>query len=203
MVIAIVGSGGKTTLLKTLAQTYRSQGKTVFVTTTTHMFIEEDTLLTDDADHIIQTLQEKGYAMAGIAEKNKIKMLSEETYRKVCSYADIVLVEADGSKHMPLKYPASHEPNIPDNADEIIVVAGLHGLHQPASSVCHRLELVKGCLHIEDHTIIKPEHIVKLIKEGYIIPLTNRYPQKKVTVHLHSDGLVEQTAIMHWILSQL
>ena len=203
MVIAIVGSGGKTTLLKTLAQTYRSQGKTVFVTTTTHMFIEEDTLLTDDADHIIQTLQEKGYVMAGIAEKNKIKMLSEETYHKVCSFADIVLVEADGSKHMPLKYPASHEPNIPDNADEIIVVAGLHGLHQPASSVCHRLELVKGCLHIEDHTIIKPKHIVKLLKEGYIIPLTNRYPQKKVTVHLHSDGSVEQTAIMHWILSQL
>lgn len=203
MVIAIVGSGGKTTLLKTLAQTYRSQGKTVFVTTTTHMFIEEDTLLTDDAEHIIQTLQEKGYAMAGIAEKNKIKMLSEETYRKVCSYADIVLVEADGSKHMPLKYPASHEPNIPDNADEIIVVAGLHGLHQPASSVCHRLELVKDCLHIEDHTIIQPEHIVKLLKEGYIIPLTNRYPHKKVTVHLHSDGSVEQTAIMHWILSQL
>ena len=45
MIIAVVGSGGKTTLLKKLAEQYRSQVKTVFVTTTTHMLIEEDTLL--------------------------------------------------------------------------------------------------------------------------------------------------------------
>ena len=66
MSIAVVGSGGKTTLIKKLAARYRSQGRTVFVTTTTHMFIEEDTLLTDDADTIIGALRETGYAMAGI-----------------------------------------------------------------------------------------------------------------------------------------
>ena len=39
MIIAVVGSGGKTTLIKKLAEQYRAQGKKVFVTTTTHMFI--------------------------------------------------------------------------------------------------------------------------------------------------------------------
>ena len=48
MIISIVGSGGKTTLLKKLAAQYRSEGKCVFVTTTTHMFLEENMLLTDD-----------------------------------------------------------------------------------------------------------------------------------------------------------
>ena len=38
MIIAVIGSGGKTSLIRALAAQYRSQGKTVFVTTTTHMF---------------------------------------------------------------------------------------------------------------------------------------------------------------------
>ena len=71
MIIAVVGSGGKTTLIKKLAAKYRSAGKTVLVTTTTHMFIEADTLLTDDADTILHTLTETGYAMAGVPQDRK------------------------------------------------------------------------------------------------------------------------------------
>ena len=148
MIKAIVGSGGKTTLLKKMTEQYRAQGRTVFVTTTTHMFIEEDTLLTDDADTIIRALKDKGYAMAGIPDGIKFKALSEETYAAVCAHADVVLVEADGSKHMPLKYPNNTEPVIPDNVEEIIVVCGLSALGQKAKEVCHRLELVKDCLGI-------------------------------------------------------
>jgi xanthine dehydrogenase accessory factor len=45
MIKAVVGSGGKTTLIHQLAKQYRKAGKKVFVTTTTKMLIEEDTLL--------------------------------------------------------------------------------------------------------------------------------------------------------------
>ena len=78
MVIAIVGSGGKTTLLKQMAKEYRAAGKKVFVTTTTHMFQEDDTLITDDPEIILRTLERDGYVMAGIREGDKIKGLSEE-----------------------------------------------------------------------------------------------------------------------------
>ena len=182
MITAVVGSGGKTTLLKALAEKYRAQGNTVFVTTTTHMFIEEDTLLTDDADVIIQALHDKGCVMAGIADGIKFKALSDETYAAVCSHADVVLVEADGSKQMPLKYPNSTEPVIPENADEIIVVYGANALGQKAKDVCHRLELVKRCLEIEDDTIMTLSHVEKLIQEGYLKPLREKYPEKKITV---------------------
>ena len=47
MIIAVVGSGGKTSLIRQLAAQYRQEGKTVLITTTTHMYIEADTLLTD------------------------------------------------------------------------------------------------------------------------------------------------------------
>ncbi len=195
MIKAIVGSGGKTTLLKTLAQQYRCQGKTVFVTTTTHMFIEEDTLLTDDAETIIKVLKDTGYAMAGIPEDIKFTALSEETYAAVCAHADVVLVEADGSKHMPLKYPNSTEPAIPDNAQEIIVVCGLNALGQKAKDCCHRLELVKECLGIDDDTIITPAHVQKLVTEGYLNPLRQKYPDKKITIVPLRDGSLYQRTL--------
>ena len=73
MIIAVVGSGGKTTLIKKLAAQYRSAGKTVFVTTTTHMFAEDTTLLTDDADVVIHSLQ-KNYGVK-LMDLNMLMML--------------------------------------------------------------------------------------------------------------------------------
>ena len=195
MIIAVVGSGGKTTLIKKLAEQYRQEGKTVFVTTSTHMFIEEDTLLTDDADTILRRLAQTGYAMAGIAEGEKIKALSPATFEAVCSFADVVLVEADGSKGLPLKYPNASEPVIPENADEVMVVCGLNAIGQKAKDVCHRLELVKACLGIEDETIITPAHIQKLVTDGYLDPLRVAYPNAKITCTPRHDGSLYQRAI--------
>jgi len=195
MIIAVVGSGGKTTLIKKLASRYRSEGKTVLITTTTHMFLEEDTLLTDDAGAIMHALTETGYAMAGISDGEKIKPLSRETFDAVCHCADVVLVEADGSKRLPLKYPNATEPVIPENADEIIVVCGLNALGQKAKDVCHRLELVKECLGIDDNTVITPAHIQKLVTEGYLKPLRAAYPNVNIRVRPRHDGSLYQRAI--------
>ena len=195
MIIAVVGSGGKTTLLKKMAAQYRKAGKSVFVTTTTHMFIEDDTVLTDDADVIIRRLKENGYVMAGVQEGEKIKGLSRNTYEAVCTVADVVLVEADGSKCLPLKFPNASEPVIPENTDEIVVVCGLNAIGQPAKDVCHRLELVKACLGIEDDTTITPEHIQKLVTDGYLKSLRKAYPKAKITLSPRHDGTLYQRAI--------
>ena len=195
MILAVVGSGGKTTLIKKMAADYRKQGKTVFVTTTTHMFIEEDTLLTDDADTIIRRLKENGYAMAGIPEGEKIKALSRKTYDAVCAFADVVLVEADGSKRLPLKYPNAFEPVIPENADEIIVVCGLNAIGQQAKDVCHRLDEVKACLGIRDDTVITAAHVQKLVTDGYLNPLRAAYPKTKITLIPRHDGSLYQRTI--------
>ena len=183
MIVAVVGSGGKTTLIKKLAEQYRAEGKSVLVTTTTHMFIEADTLLTDDADTILRTLKETGYAMAGLPVGEKISALSPETFRTVSNHADVVLVEADGSKHMPLKFPNATEPVIPPKTEEIIVVWGPHGLGKPAREVCHRLELVMACLGINEDTPITREHVSQLLEKGYLKPLRQQYPDAKILVY--------------------
>ena len=195
MIIAVVGSGGKTTLIKKLAARYRREGKTVLVTTTTHMFIEEDTLLTDDAEQIISAIQETGYAMAGVPDGIKIKALSRETFEAVCACADVVLVEADGSKHMPLKYPNDTEPVIPEHTAEIIVVCGMNAIGRRAREVCHRLELVKSCLGIEDDTVITPEHVRKLVTDGYLTPLQKAYPRARILFSPQQRDLRQQEAL--------
>ena len=199
MITAIVGSGGKTTLLKQLAQEARQKGKTVFVTTTTHMFIEEDALLTDDADLILSKLERDGYVMAGNAVGSKLCALSLETFQKVAAQADITLVEADGSRHLPIKFPNSTEPVIPPHTDEIIVVCGMHALGKPAAEVCHRFELAQKCLSISNDTLITPEHIWQLVREGYIKPLQASYPKAKITVYPAHDASPLQAEGAHRI----
>ena len=171
MIRAFVGAGGKTTLIHRQAERYRAEGKRVFVTTSTHMFIEPDTVLSDDADAIIAALNRTGYVMAGIPEGEKIRALSPETYEKVCAQADVVLMEADGSNRKPIKFPNSTEPVLPDNVEEVVVVCGLQGLGKPLREVAQRPELVKACLGAQDDTVITLAHIARLVCEGYLRPL--------------------------------
>lgn len=194
-VIAVVGAGGKTTYIKKKAKEYLEQGKKVFVTTTTHMMREEDTLVSDDADEIIKVLLEKSYVMAGRSCGEKIQVLSEDTYRYVCAYADVVLVEADGSKHKPIKFPAEHEPVLPENMDEIVVVCGLHALGNTIGKMAHRLELVKKCLNEEEDTKVNISHIQKLVMKGYVEPMKEKYPEKNITIEPAHDGSLYQRVI--------
>ena len=64
MVTAVVGAGGKTTLIRELSARYRAQGTRVLVTTSTHMFRERHTLVDAEAAELVTVLQTEGFAMA-------------------------------------------------------------------------------------------------------------------------------------------
>lgn len=183
LVIAVVGSGGKTTRIHKLNEKYRNQGKKVFVTTTTHMYEEPECILSGNVEEIVAKLNTCGYCMAGLsAENRKIKALSLEVYEAVCEYADIVLVEADGSKGKPVKFPAEHEPVIPENVDEIHIVTGLCAVGKPLKEVCHRMELVQKCLGVSEDTILTKEHLEILLQKGYVEPLKKEYPKATLKI---------------------
>ncbi len=182
MIYAVVGSGGKTTLIHKMANEFRKQGKKVFVTTSTHMLIEEDTLLTDDAGRIIEQLEQTGYAMAGIPKGKKIRALSQAAYEAVCAHSDEVLVEADGSGCLPVKFPNDTEPVIYDNTDEILVVCAPHAMGKPLKEIAFRKELVLDCLKVDENTLLTAAHIQKLVREGYLKRLGQQYPDKKIRV---------------------
>lgn len=195
MIMAVVGSGGKTTLIKKYAERYLRRGLKVLVNTSTHMAIEKDALITDDPGIIIKALDENHYVMAGRMDGEKLGSLSENTYNKVCEHADIVLTEADGSNRKPVKFPASYEPVIYDNVDRIIIVCGLHALGRKVEEAAHRPELVKNVLDISDDTAIVPFHIQTLVKKGYVEPLKKKYPKKEIVIEPSHDGSAYQRHI--------
>lgn len=181
MVIAIVGAGGKTTLVHQLRNQYLTEGKKVFVTTTTHMLKEADTLVNAEVQQCVQALNDTNYCMAGVdAGFGKIAALPEAMYQEICKAADVVLVEADGARHMPLKVPAEWEPVIPSGVDKIIVVAGLHGLGKKACEAVFRYELSPD--KIEKDTVIEAEQIQRLIRKGYLEPMKKNYPTAQIQV---------------------
>lgn len=65
--IAAVGSGGKTTLLYTLAREARERGLSVLLLPTTHMQLpERDGVLTGRAEDVIEKLKKDGFAVVGV-----------------------------------------------------------------------------------------------------------------------------------------
>ncbi len=202
MIRAIVGAGGKTSLVKKLASKYRNAGRKVFVTTTTHMFKEADTLVSEDVEEILQRLETEGFVMAGSDCGEKIKALPRQVYDKICEYADEVLVEADGSKHLPLKYPNENEPVIYDNVDEILVVCGMHGMGKLAKEVVHRYELAHKYLGIEADKIMSPARIQELVMKGYVEPLREKYADKVVKIEPNMAKSMYEKAIASLIKSE-
>ncbi len=197
MIRAFVGSGGKTGTIFRQSAAYRAQGLRVLVTTSTQMGAREGTIIGDDPAPILAALEASGYAMAGTKanREGKIAALSEETFRIAAAHADIVLVEADGSRQHPLKFPAAHEPVIPEGTEEIVVICGLSAIGKPARDVCHRLELVKAAIGIEDDTLITAEHVRELVRKAYRDPLSAKYPEAKITLYPCQRDTLELQAI--------
>ena len=79
--------------------------------------------------------------------------------------ADYVIVEADGSKRLPLKAHASHEPAIPENTRKTVCVVGASGFGKPVEQAVHRPELF--CARTGAHMggIVTPE----LAAQGIIV----------------------------------
>lgn len=75
-----------------------------------------------------------------------------QPWAELIALADYVLLEADGSKRLPLKAHLPHEPVIPAEANQVIAVLGLSGLGQPIQEAAHRPEIyarLAGCT-VED-----------------------------------------------------
>jgi len=171
-VISAVGAGGKTTILERLAAELSGNGRKVLTTTTTHLALpEEGVFFSDQPEEIIEVLGMRTVVIAGHRfGLDKIEGLPVDVYTDLCEAADTVLVEADGSRGLPLKTPAAHEPCIPPNTTRLLILAGLDSIGHEIDEVCHRPDEVRRILKtFGDHRIL-PSDIALLLREGYIEP---------------------------------
>lgn len=136
-VTALIGGGGKTTLLSALRETCARRGERVLLTTTTHLGWTPEAVCPDSAENLNRQLIPGRAVLAGYpdAEHHKLTGIPTAWYAQL--RADRILVEADGSRRLPLKYHRTFEPVVPPDAGLVIEVAGLAALGRPAGEVLH------------------------------------------------------------------
>ena len=164
--IAVVGGGGKTSLIFRLMESFVSIGKKVIVTTTTHMAYEPERPFVEDGDidGVWKDLQRYHYTVAASLDRatEKIGCLSEEKLEELRGLADVLLIEADGAKRLPLKVPGEREPVIPEFAEMVIGVVGVDALGEPIQKTCHRSEKVADFLGKGMEEVVTEDDIVKI-----------------------------------------
>jgi len=159
----IIGSGGKTTLLHTLAS--ELQG-TVILTTSTHMYPAEGfiTILSPSEFQLAAALQGTRVVCVGNpAERGKITAPDIDLDR-LTQMADYVLVEADGAKRLPLKAHAAHEPVIPIGTNQTICVVGALGFNRPINQVVHRAQRFAELANATVTDLATPERVATVIE---------------------------------------
>ena len=178
MIISVIGSGGKTTYIHKLKDKYVFLNKTVLMCTTTHMLIEEDTLIDPSYDEIMHRIETYGYCHAGNrCDEFKIEGLDSELLKQLKQVVDVILIEADGSKHLPLKFPNVNEPVVDPDSDEVVLISNLNGLNKPVKEVVHRYELT----NLDPNELVTPKIMQDLIRV-YLKKLN-----KPFKIHVNGD----------------
>jgi probable selenium-dependent hydroxylase accessory protein YqeC len=181
-IIAFVGAGGKTSALFSLASALSTQPHPVLLSSTTHLLdprLEPGRpalrlLLRPDLEGQQGTAPLPA-AQAGLTllmaratePPEKLKGIHPCWFPALKASWDLLLVEADGSKRLPVKAPAEHEPVLPLGADLVVGVVGLDCLGRPMDGrVVHRPEhfhRVTGC-HLGE--ALRWEHLVALAEHS-------------------------------------
>lgn len=185
-VICVCGAGGKTTLCHNIANKKALENNKVCILTTTHMW--KDNSLSD-----IKTLHDIKYGLVyffGNTEGEKVIFVNDDEYIEICNKFDYVIIEADGSKCMPIKIPNSRtEPKIPNNVNEIIVVYGKQALDRKIGVVCHRfIEFLDTDKYLIDNNIKYDTYVTERIYDEfrihyYLEPLKIKYPKTLISIY--------------------
>lgn len=182
--IAIIGAGGKTTLLRMLSEHHRT--KHVLVTTTTHIlpFFPPDVerlCIDPQAETLRAALSCSGITCAGTQDGKKLAALSPDLLSLAEQYADYIFYEADGARRMPLKLHTQSEPVILPQTTHGIIVAGLSALGRPISECVHRYTLHPEWSKTPDRPV--DAQIIRICIEDAI--LASKMPAERLTILLN------------------
>jgi len=144
-VVSIVGAGGKTSLMYSLAHELASAGNKVLTTTTTKIFMpthEECTVtivsktigeVIEKAHSLIRNCPHLTVATEYLPEQGKLNGLHPDFLKQILSsdIFDYIIVEADGAAQKPLKACGPHEPVVPEFSDRIVSLVGLDAVGKP------------------------------------------------------------------------
>lgn len=158
--IALVGGGGKTTMLFALGR--QLAGKVV-LTTTTKMGRDRTggypVLVQPTDDELAEALAEHRRILVwGADAVHKAAGVTPDRCDRWFDVVDHVVVEADGSRQLPCKAPGPFEPVMPSRTTTAIVCVGAGAFGRVIADCCHRplrVAALAGCSPYERLTPIR------------------------------------------------
>ena len=172
-VVSIAGAGGKTTLMFALARSRAREGYTAAVMTTTHILCPKPSetlaVVTGGPQEAARAFSQGKLVAAGSPDAECFKMTAPagETMQYLLDHAQALIIEADGSKRLPIKFPNATEPVLLPQTNRVVVVAGLSALGRPLGEICHRAPLACERLGLSPREPVTPPVIARLVTEGY------------------------------------
>ena len=161
---AIIGGGGKTTLLRVLANELSAQARVIVATSTKMMTPEWSALIDPSLGEVQEALSGSPVVCVGSIQEETGKMTqSSLAFPELLSLTDYVLVEADGAKMLPLKAHAEYEPVIPECASSVVCVAGVDGVGLSVSEICHRPDRYAELAGISVESQVTPEAVAAVL----------------------------------------
>ncbi len=171
--VAIVGGGGKSRLMFELAKWLPGRG---VMTTTTRIFskqlssaVEFCTLADADWRARLDAF-ESALLVVGRVEGERAVGVAPELPAELLAHPRVewVVVEADGSRMLPVKAPGPHEPVIPMGTTLLVPVVGIDALSKPIAEIAHRPERVGEIAGLSVEDTLTPAALARLMtsREG-------------------------------------
>lgn len=163
--ICLVGGGGKTTVMYELAAMWAACGRRVLVLTSTHILQPADGSFAADAAAVHNLWQQRRYAVIGTPELSTGKLTAppQDLYEALKLQADVILCEADGSRHHPCKVPAEYEPVLLPDCDMVLAVAGMDALGNSLQQACQRSQPAAALLDCSLDSVIDEQMLAALL----------------------------------------
>lgn len=171
--VTFVGAGGKTSLIEYLAAGAVQRGKRVAITTTTKIYAKEPYVLTAKRGLPERPDMPSYLRIGGSLEGRKLTGVTFDEIDRMGELFDLVLIEADGSKRLPLKYPAEYEPVIPPCSEMVFVIAGLDGLFCTVREKVFRWELLCDRMGMKADEIIGPDIFLRFFSRDILLKGVN------------------------------
>lgn len=171
-ITALVGGGGKTTLLHALGV---HLGRRAVLTTTTQMAADEvggarlllGPSMAELAEAVADDDPRPVLVWNRIADKAsggpKGLGVDRDAPSGWLALVDHVVVEADGSRGHPAKAPAPHEPVLPAGPTDVVAVIGANALNRVIADQCHRPLRLAATVRCSPYERLTPERAAILL----------------------------------------
>jgi len=185
-VAAFVGAGGKSGAILAISGELTQTGMKVIVAPTTKMLLSEADKIgplatSEDAGELRAKAAEALSVASGIVvgsgmlSKNRVGGVHPEWVGELAPLADVVLIEADGSRRRPIKGTADHEPALPDAATLVVAVANVHALGTPVDEEhVHRPEIFSKLTGVGPGQSITPRAFALALAQGSLARIPER-----------------------------